>query len=323
MQEPAVLSPPKPAHRLWWALGLAALAANKVRHALRPYHRPRPFSPRDTDAAAEYDARVWANWMEYLRDYLGRPIELAGKTILELGPGPDLGVAALALAAGADRYIAFDRFPLARATPWSLHERLLDAVLAGAGVAPGTADDLHLCVRDALSGPPGPAPQGSAVAGPLTYLCREDFDLVAADLPPADLIVSQAAFEHFDDPPTTIAHLTRLAAPGAVLLAAVDLQTHTPFLRKRDPLNIYRYSDRLYHRLSFPGSPNRARPADYVRWLTESGWTNVQARPLLVLDESYVRAVLPHLAPPFRDPAAQVECLTLVLYATCPEVTSE
>ena len=310
MQEPAILSPDRPVHGLWWVLGLAALGLNKARHALRPYRRPRPFSSRDANAAAEYDRRVWASWMEYLRDCLGHPFDLAGKTILELGPGPDLGVAALAMTAGAERYIAFDRFPLARATPWAVHERILEAVLAGAGVAPPGAEEVRRCVQDALAGR----------AGPVSYICREDFnlDLAAAELPPVDLIVSQAAMEHFENPQETIAQLARLAAPGAVFLAVVDLQTHTPFLRTRDPLNIYRYSDRLYRCLSFPGAPNRTRPRDYERWLIAAGWTNVQVRPLLALPDPYVQAVSPHLAGPFRDPAGQMEHLTILLCATRP-----
>lgn len=305
MQEPAILSPGRPAHRLWSVLGLAALAANKARHALRPYRRARPFRPRDVEAAADYDTRVWANWMTYLRDYLGHPVDLAGKTILELGPGPDLGAAALALAAGAARYIGFDRFPLARLTPPALHERLLEAVLTRAGVEPARAEGLRRCVQDALAGR----------VGPVRYVCREGFDPAAADLPPADLIVSQAALEHFDDPAKTIAQLARVAAPGAVLVAVVDLQTHTRFLRERDPLNIYRYPDRQYRRLSFPGSPNRARPRDYERSLSEAGWTDVQVRPLLVLPGEYVRAIVPYLAPAFRGDEAQMGLLTVVLCA--------
>jgi SAM-dependent methyltransferase len=308
MREHLVSAPVPSAHGLWTVLGLAALAANKVRHALRPYRRPRPFWPRDVAAAAEYDRRVWESWQEYLRDYLSRPFEPAGKTILELGPGPDLGVAGLALAAGAKTYVAFDRFPLLRRTPLALHERLLEAVLSGAGVEGARAEQLRRGMLEALSGG----------AGPLKYICREDFNLAAAELPAADLIVSQAALEHFDDPQRTIGQLAALAAPGAVFLAVVDLQTHTPLLRGRDPLNIYRYSRRLYGRLGFPGCPNRARPADYRRWLTEAGWTNVQVRPLAVLAESYVQAVAPHLAAPFRDAAAQMGMLTIVLCATRP-----
>lgn len=308
MREPQVVSPAEPAHGWWFLVGLAAMAANKVRHALRPYRRPRPFSPSDVTRAAEYDREVWASWMEYLGDYLGRPYDLAGKTVLELGPGPDLGVAALGLAAGAGRYIAFDRFPLARATPRATHERVVEEVLARAGVAADKAEGLRQCVQDALA----------ERSGPVRYVCREDFDLAAAGLPKVDLIVSQAAFEHFEHPQETIAQLARSAAPGAVFLAVVDLQTHTGLVRERDPLNIYRYSPRLYRRLSFAGAPNRARPAEYVRWLAEAGWTNVQARALAVLTESYVRAVAPHLAAPFREAATQMEMLTVVLCATKP-----
>ncbi len=308
MQEPVIFSAAEPAHGLWWVLGLVALALNKARYTLGSYRRPRPFRPGDAEAAAEYDTRVWANWLVYLRDYRAGPYDLAGKCILELGPGPDLGLAALALAAGAGRYVAFDRFPLARSRPWATHERVLERVLARAGVGAGEAGRVTGIVQDALVGR----------VGPLTYHYREDFDLTRAGLPPADLIVSQAALEHFDDPQATIAQLSPLAAPGAVFLAVVDLQTHTPLLRRRDPLNIYRYPPRLYRLLSFPGAPNRVRPHDYDRWLGEGGWTDIQVRPLLVLQDSYVQAMLPHLAEPFRSREAQMEWLTVLLCATRP-----
>jgi SAM-dependent methyltransferase len=307
------LSPARPVHAWWFALGLAAMLANKVRHVLRPYHRPRPFSPKNFAAAAEYDLRVFENWKTHLHEALGRPYDWTGKTVLELGPGPDLGTGVCALAAGASRYAAFDRFPLAYIRTLGFYDYLLNHknLPAWLNVDPARTSWLRQQVVGALAG----------CAGPLTYVHRKDFDLSATNLlakQPADLIISQAAFEHFDDPATTIAQLGRLAAPKAVFLAVVDLQTHTPLLRDRDPLNIYRFSPRLYRLLSFAGCPNRARPWDYVQWLEQGGWTDVQVYPLTVLAGDYLQAVLPHLAEPFRDPEAYMELLGMVLVATRP-----
>ncbi|MGA2265452.1 MAG: methyltransferase domain-containing protein [Phycisphaerae bacterium] len=313
------LAPARPIHALWFALGLTAMAANKVRHLLWPYHRPRPFSPDDFTAAAEYDLRVFENWKAHLHESLGRPYDWTGKTVLELGPGPDLGTGVLALAAGASRYAAFDRFPLARTRSLAFYDHLLKRLPARLGIDVPKVARLRQQVVGAMTGCPSP----------LTYVHRKDFDLSAAGLfadkfadklakQPADLIISQAAFEHFDDPAATIAQLGRLAAPGATFLAVVDLQTHTPLLRDRDPLNIYRFSPRLYRLLSFAGCPNRARPWDYVQWLEQGGWKNVQVRPLSLLDREYLRAVTPHLAEPFRREEAYMELLGMVLVATRP-----
>jgi len=296
------------ANRLWYLAGLAAMLASKLRSALLSYSRPRPFPAGDCQAAADYDMVVFENWSRYLHDYLGRSYDWAGKTVLELGPGPDLGTGVLALAAGAERYMAFDKFPLAKRAEPAMYEQLL----GGLALPDDHKARLLEEVRKALAG------RGDC----LRYVLRGDFDLSAAGISPVDLVVSQAAFEHFDDPQRTIAQLSSLARPGAVFLAVVDFQTHTRWLRNRDPLNIYRYSPRLYRLLRYPGCPNRARPDDYAATLARSGWTDIRITPLLQLDPSYLSAVTRCLASAFRRDAAQMQYLTMVLCATRLGITA-
>lgn len=303
MVQTKVIETGRRSNALWFCAGLAVLMLNRLRHAFRPYDKPRDFSPSDLGRAVEYDLSVFDNWMRYLGEYLGAPADVAGKAVLELGPGADLGTGLIALARGAERYVGIDAYDLAKSTPMPFYDELL-ARLDGEGCP--DVDALRPEVIKALE------QRGER----LRYVCRADFDLAAAGCDRADLIVSQAAFEHFDDPDRTIAQLGDLAAAGAVLLALIDLQTHSRFLRDRDPLNIYRYPDWLYRLLRFSGSPNRFRPEQYVASLERAGWTNIRVMPLLSLRGPYVPHVRSHLARRFRGPGGRMKDLCVVICAT-------
>jgi len=111
-------------------------------------------------------------------------------------------------------------------------------------------------------------------SGPFSHRSRPDFDLSRA-YPGRkfSMFVSQAAFEHFDSPDLTINQLSEMAAPDARLIFSIDLRTHGRWIRDKDPLNIYRYSDWLYDKLTYRGSPNRMSMSQYIHALQANGWT--------------------------------------------------
>ena len=98
-----------------------------------------------------------------------------------------------------------------------------------------------------------------------------------------DIIFSQAAFEHFDDINETIKALSKITNPGAIIIALVDLKTHSRWIRDKDPNNIYRYPKWIYSLLSSRGTPNRIRPYQYKEALKKSGWTNIAIKPSTTL----------------------------------------
>ena len=49
-------------NQLWWTVGLAAGAANTLRHRARGYRTPRRFSNADYEKAAAYDEKVVNRW---------------------------------------------------------------------------------------------------------------------------------------------------------------------------------------------------------------------------------------------------------------------
>lgn len=296
-------------HRFHYCAGLVLMAANSLRHALRGYRRPRPFPVTEFERAVDYDLGVVAGWRRQLRDYLGQDLDLAGLRVLELGPGADLGVGLLLLQQGAARYDAIDAHNLAATAPRAFYDRLFarlqEVGRSGAGLGTDCAE-LGTQLDRALRG------EGNR----LHYVWRPDFDLAVFGERTIDLVVSQAAFEHFDDVATVVRTLSRVAKPGGLLVAEIDLQTHTRWIRERDPLNIYRYGDGVYNTFRFRGSPNRTRPREYAAYLAENGWERVVIVPDLVADEAYVASARPMLARRFRNEGNSLGHLSIYVCAT-------
>ena len=142
--------------------------------------------------------------------------------MLELGPGSDLGIGVLLLSKGAARYNGCDVHALPRNAPGAFYQalfRTLKAIDADADIQ-RLAGSLHSLV--------------SGAGDELNYVVRDDFDLVAAfGRRTIDVVFSQAAFEHFDDPEATIAGLSEICRPGAVIVAEIDLQAHSRGIRNQ------------------------------------------------------------------------------------------
>ncbi|MEU8266463.1 methyltransferase domain-containing protein [Sphaerisporangium sp. NPDC049002] len=267
---------------VWWSAGLGMGLANAVRHRLRGYRTPRPFGADEVGRGVAYVTGVVERWA---RD---GDLDFTGRRVLELGPGPDLGTGAIMLARGAESYTAADLFPLASDTAPAFYEAL------GACLGrPVERDRLDYRVT-AFPGMPG-------VAGPF------------------DLVVSNAALEHFDDVPATFARLAELVAPGGVMCHHIDGMTHMRGIRSRDPLNMLRYPAPLYRAMSFPGVPNRLRARDFLDAAAATGW-NARVVPGLVAPTAYVESARPGLARPYRTrDADDLALLTFTLLARRPD----
>jgi len=110
----------------------------------------------------------------------------------------------------------------------------------------------------------------------LRYVVNKNFDIVAAfGKATIDLVFSQAAFEHFDDIEKAVSQLSEICKDGALLVAEIDLKTHSRWIRDVDPNNIYRYSNYVYNLFRASGTPNRYRPYQYKEALERFGWSNI------------------------------------------------
>jgi len=299
MRSPKIVNPGKASNGPCKLSGAAILVANKIRHAIMGYRTPRPFGSEEIDRAVEYDFSVVDGLLDCLSDYCRGATDLSGKRVLELGPGADMGVGLILLATGAGGYTAFDVHNLADTAGSEFYDRLLEQLSDRAD-----ADELRSQLALLKDGAPDR----------LCYRCERNFDMSVLPEQSVDLIVSQAAFEHFDDPRRTIEQMSALAAPGAMLVCEIDLATHTRWIRDRDPLNIYRYGDGFYNAMKFRGSPNRVRPREYKKMLADAGWEDVRQVPLAVLDEERLAEVQPALARRFREDA-DMRCLSIAICA--------
>ena len=287
---------------LLYTAGLGFLTLAKAKNVLQGYTSPKTFDLSETERAVSYDLNVVDEWLQHLKAYRGDD-SVAGKNVLELGPGSDLGVGTYLLAKGAATYNACDVNELIKSAPESFYGALLQRIEAlDRGV---DTEALRAQLRAARSG----------AASRLNVVVRDDFDLAAAFRPGSvDLVFSQAAFEHFDDVPATVRRLTTVCKAGATIVAVIDLKTHSRWIRVKDPNNIYRYSDRIYRGFWFRGAPNRVRPYQYQELFERNGWANVSVTPLERISDPRQRSFT--VDKQFRDARNQLEYLSVVLCAT-------
>jgi len=283
-----------------YVAGLGFLSLAKAKNVLRGYSSPKPFDLTETEKCVAYDMRVVDEWLAHLAAYSSGAYSLRGRNVLELGPGSDLGVGAYLLAKGAATYNACDVNDLARHAPLGFYTTLIERICAA---VPGTdASMLQMQIEAARAGTPSR----------LKLVVRDDFDLLAAFAPNSmDVVFSQAAFEHFDDVDATVARLSAVCRPGAMIVAEIDLKTHTRWIRDKDPNNIYRYSDRVYRSFWFRGAPNRMRPYQYQEIFEKHGWVDLSIKPL-----DQVSSDASAFDPRYRHARNQLDYLSVVLCAT-------
>jgi hypothetical protein len=251
--------------------GLLIGLANAVRHRARGYTTPRPFGPGELERSADYALTVARRWQQL--------VNVSGKRVLEIGPGPDLGTGAVLLAAGARSYHAVDMFPLA--------DRDLTELYAALERRIGHIDSRRM--------------RYTIASFPDLPELHDEFDVV----------VSHATLEHISDVPRLFRRLHQLV-PGGVMCHHVDAMTHTRLIRGRDPLNILRFGDKAYRLMSFPGVPNRLRAGDYAEAAEIAGFAPVHILPERRTSPAYLERVRPELSTRFatRD---DVDILTFNL----------
>ncbi|BCB21206.1 methyltransferase domain-containing protein [Bosea sp. ANAM02] len=262
------------------ALGLGFLGLAWAKNKLKGYSTPNGVAKTDEEGQIAYLLDIFAA----LRRFMPPGFDLRGRDVLELSPGASRGNGVLFLALGARSYHAIDVFDLAGAEDSSFYARLLERFPEGAPADRARALTL-------ASGP------GSREFG---YAVGRDFDIPRlAEGRTFDLIVSCAAFEHYDDPASAITAMTQVARPGCEAVHIIDLQTHSRWIREHDPNNIYRYPEALYRLFAFPGQPNRQRPDAYIRSFEAEGWSDVRFMPSRTVDPALREASLRGLAVPF------------------------
>ncbi|MDD1607460.1 MAG: class I SAM-dependent methyltransferase [Methylococcaceae bacterium] len=257
----------------FYIIGIVFLMLAKIKNHLKGY-ASRSFNVSEVDKCIEYDINIVENWLSHLQKYTHDANYLAGKHVLELGPGDDLGIGLYLLSKGCSQYDACDVHDLMQYTPDSFYEQFFEKLAAINNQA-----DIGFLKAQFIA-----AKQGNS--SKLNYKVSHDFNLVSAfGEASVDLVFSQAAFECFDDIETTVSQLNVVCKSGAILLAEIDLQSHSRGIRDWDPNYIHRYPRWVYNLFWFRGIPNRLRPYQYKEAFERAGWTDISIVPLKKLDD--------------------------------------
>ncbi len=233
-------------------LGAGILILNSIRHKLEGYRTPRTFSIHEIDRAVDYDFNSVVGWIKDFSAYSKMTIK--DKIILELGPGEDLGIGLILLAMGAKKYVALDVNELAKNVPSKFYDKLFERI----------KDEFPDCNIKYLKEQLDQSLKGEE--SDLTYMVDKNFQ-ISKIKQKFDIVFSQAAFEHFSNIEGVIQDISNVTKKGGSQIVAIDLSTHTRWIRDRDPLNIYRYSDGFWDLLKFSGQPNRIRVEQYKNLL--------------------------------------------------------
>ena len=284
-------------------VGMLFILLNYIRHSIVGYKTPRTFSIEEVDRSINYDFSVVGRWVKCLCSYLKETDPLRDKVVLELGPGPDLGVGLILLAMRVRKYIALDVNKLAAVPSLELYEKLLGRLKV-------KYPNCNVCyLKEQLN----KCYKGKSSA--ISYIVDKNFE-ISAIIDKIDIVFSQASFEHFSDVEKTFKEISNVIGTGGVLIAEIDLKTHTRWLKDVDPLNIYRYSDFFWNLFKFKGSPNRTRAFEYRELLEKNGWNNIQIVPISVLENGYTRRILPSLYKRFRGmELSEAKMLSVIIMA--------
>lgn len=264
-----------------------------------------------------YAHRVFAETAALARRH-GLPFP---RSVLEIGPGVNLG-ALFTFAASGARAAGVDVAPLPR-TPDGFYEALRDYLLAAEGFAwwrsfaeaqPGRVDFPSV----------SSFPSAPALLSTIDYRSSVSSDQLPFPNGAFDLVYSIAALEHVSEPERTVAEIARVLEPGGLAIHEIDLKHHGC----EDPLRFLEFSDEEWRRRStayesglalrtildgaFSGEVfcNRLRSAEWKDLFTRAGFAVERAEPVIVLDASAVRRE--RFAAPFRSlPVEELAVLTI------------
>lgn len=212
---------------------------------------------------------------------------LAGKRILEYGPGDVPGVALLMIAHGADSVVCVDRFPMVSisTTNAEVFARLMD----------GLDEEAKARAASCFLKPGDPA--SGLCEQRIRYLVRPGGLSGLSNA--VDLIISRAVLEHVNDLHATFADMHDALSDAGVAIHQVDLKSHG--LHRDNPLDFLTWPDYWWSWMyAHKGMPNRWRVNRYRETLSANSLRTTLLKPTILADQRDIEEVRPYLAAPFR-----------------------
>ncbi len=232
---------------------------------------------------------------------------LAGKTVLELGPGDTCATALFFLAHGADKVICCDRFPLMQDR--AKNTRIAKMILGRLAEAEQQTlrERIAFDIRGNLCWD----------TEKLQYLC-DRHGRIALPAACVDLVVSNAVLEHVDRLDGLFENVTRVMKPGAVMVHAADLGSHQMHIS--NPLDFMSIPQVLWVLMtSHRGAPNRLRKSDYERLLRDNSFEAVKIEVTDRFDQKDVDAFVTRYRAGERAFSHEdLSCESILFYARKP-----
>lgn len=220
---------------------------------------------RDPQKYFENRARHAVGIVEsYLRRLPGGRATLDGATVLEIGPGRDMGTVLLLAGLGASSVTAVDRFAGSWDDDW--HGPFTDALTAEA------ASSLSIDI----SGITAAARSSRSFNAGNMLLHTEPFEVLAGMGHEFDVTVSHSVFEHFYSMQDAARALFAVSAAGSYGAHHVDFRDHRNF---GEPLEFLLVPDDIY---AMPvnndefGRGNRTRADEMAQMLADAGFTSIE-----------------------------------------------
>ena len=213
---------------------------------------------------------------------------LAGKTILEYGPGDVLGVALLLVAHGAKKVYCVDRFPLLRHSPFNI--RVIELLLES--LSDAQRDRAVRCfnsIGDPASGYSSAQIEYITTIGGCSGLLGK-----------ADWIISRAVLEHVDNLDALFSDMRMALSVDGRAIHLVDLKSHG--FDQENRLDFLKWAPWLWRVMySHKGVPNRWRIDHYRALLQRHGFDVVKLEATERASQEEVAEVRSMLAPRFKS----------------------
>jgi SAM-dependent methyltransferase len=258
---PTPVPPAKPPVFVFSAAGLSPVEQDKALLALLA-------RARETNGSALYNL---GNAIFYWQLWLDRSKGAGAPSILELGPGENLGQGAMLVAMGARKYTGLDLH-----RPEHLYDRHgYQAAMELIGLAAARGAQLKAAEIFSVEGE-------RVVFNParVEYLYpRQSYDIRLPD-GSIDYAFSHSVFEHISDPAKTVAAIAKVLRRGGLTAHHFDLRDHRDFSKPLEFLKV----DAAAWAAQFDGGNahyfiNRQRLSDFVRLFKESGFRIVSVKP--------------------------------------------
>lgn len=204
-------------------------------------------------------ARIFAQFEDYVAYGGLSPGWLAGRRVLEVGFGDNVGVALLFLAAGADSAVCLDRFYCPRDEGQQRRIYLgLRARLRG--------DEERRRFDEAIDLSAGVRTNPARLRELYGAGVEDSGELLAGE--PFDLAVSNAVVQEIYDPAPTFEALDRVLRPGGLSIHKIDLTDYGMFGGAGlNPLTFLTIGERVYRLMAAGEGLVNRKPVDYYRGL--------------------------------------------------------